>query len=82
MAYWRASLADGVYDIPGRLIRAPGTSRARFIGKEIEATVAWQATRELSFSASLSAFAPGTFIRETGPARTITMLGLESDFRF
>jgi len=82
MAYWRASLADGVYDIPGHLLRAPGASRARFIGKEIEATLAWQATRELSFSASLSAFAPGGFIRETGSARTITMLGLESDFRF
>lgn len=82
MAYWRYSTADGVYDIPGNLIRDAGSSSARFIGKEAEAAVAWQATAEWELSASLSAFAPGAFIRETGPARTITMLGLESNFRF
>lgn len=82
MAYWRYSTGDGVYDIPGNLIRGPGDSDARFIGKEAEATVAWQATAEWELSASLSAFAPGAFIRDTGPARTITMLGLESNFRF
>jgi hypothetical protein len=82
MAYWRYSRADGVYDIPGNLIRAPGTSPARFIGKEAEATIAWQATAELELSASLSAFAPGAFIRDTGSAKTIAMLGLEANFRF
>lgn len=82
MAYWRYTRGDGVYDIPGNLIRAAGTARARFIGREAEATLAWQATAELEISTSFSIFAPGAFIRETGPARTITMLGLESNFRF
>ncbi|MES3154435.1 alginate export family protein [Sphingomonas faeni] len=82
MAYWRYSRSDGVYDIPGTLVRAAGTSRARFIGKEAEATLAWQATPELELSASLSAFAPGRFIRDTGRARTIAMLGTEANFRF
>lgn len=82
MAYWRYTAGDGVYDIPGNLIRAPGTSRARFIGKEAEATLAWQASAELELSGSISVFAPGAFIRETGPARSIAMVGLESNFRF
>jgi hypothetical protein len=82
MAYWRYSGADGVYDIPGNLIRAPGTANARFIGKEAEVTLAWQTTPELELSTSFSAFAPGAFIRQTGPAKTITMLGFESNFRF
>lgn len=82
MAYWRYSRADGVYDIPGNLIRAAGDSRARFIGKEAEVTLAWQATAELELSTSFSLFAPGAFIEETGPARTIRMIGLESNFRF
>jgi len=82
MAYWRYSTGDGVYDIPGNLIRAPGDSDAHFIGKEAEAAIAWQASAEWELSASLSAFAPGAFIRDTGPAKTITMLGLESNFRF
>lgn len=82
MAYWRASKGDGVYDIPGNLVRAAGSSNARFIGKEAEITVAWQATPEWELSTSFSAFAPGAFIRDTGPAKTTTMWGLESNFRF
>lgn len=81
-AYWRYSTTDGVYDIPGNLIRSGSDSKARFIGKEAEATIAWQATPEWELSASMSAFAPGAFIRDTGPAKTIAMLGLESNFRF
>ncbi len=82
MAYWRYSRSDGVYDVPGNLIRAPGTATARFIGKQVEATLSWQATPELELSTSLSAFEPGAFIRQTGSAKTITMLGLEANFRF
>ena len=82
MAYWRYSRGEGVYDIPGNLIRAAGDSDARFIGKEAEMSVAWQVRPEWELSTSVSAFAPGAFIRQTGPARTILMLGLESNFRF
>jgi hypothetical protein len=82
MAYWRYARADGIYDVPGGLIRGPGDSRARFIGKQAEATLDWQATPELELSASLSAFDAGAFIRETGPAATIGMFGLEANFRF
>lgn len=82
MAYWRYATADGIYDVPGNLVRGPGGSGARFIGTQAEAVLDWQATRELELSASISAFAPGDFIRQTGPARTIRMLGLEANVRF
>jgi hypothetical protein len=81
MAYWRQSKGDGIYDIPGHLIRSGRGSDARFIGKQAEATVSWTVMPELELSASLSAFVPGAFIRETGSARTIHMLGLEANFR-
>ncbi|MET0374598.1 MAG: alginate export family protein [Rhizorhabdus sp.] len=82
MAYWRFSRHDGIYDIPGNLIRDGDDAWARFIGSEVEAVLDWQATPELELSTSLSAFGPGAFIRQTGPARTIVMLGLEANFRF
>lgn len=82
MAFWRYARGDGVYDIPGNLIRAPGTGHSRFIGGGGEAVVAWQASAELELSTSFSVFAPGAFLRETGPARTTTMLGLQANFRF
>ncbi|MDI4239358.1 alginate export family protein [Bradyrhizobium sp. Arg237L] len=74
-AYWRESTRDGIYAISGNLVRSGTASNARFIGKQLELAVAWQATAELNLSVSVSAFDPGRFIHETGPARTATMVG-------
>jgi len=82
MAYWRYSRGGGVYDIPGNLVRPAGTAAARFIGKQAEVTLSWQATPELELSTSLSAFDAGAFIHQTGSAKTITMVGLEANSRF
>ncbi|MCY1170441.1 Alginate export [compost metagenome] len=82
VAYWRESTQDGIYNIPGFLVRSGRDSTARFIGKQIEVAVAWQATHELNLSAQLSTFAPGAFIRETGPAKMIRMAGTAATFRF
>ncbi|WP_313443025.1 alginate export family protein [Novosphingobium sp.] len=82
VAYWRESTKDGLYNIPGILVRRGGDSDARFIGKQIELAVAWQATAELNLSASVSAFDPGRFIRETGPARVMRVAGAAATFRF
>ncbi|KQO56436.1 hypothetical protein ASF24_19100 [Methylobacterium sp. Leaf86] len=81
-AYWRQSIGDGIYAIPGILVRSGESSDARFIGTQIELTVTWQATPELNLTVSASAFEPGTFIRETGPARTIGMIGAMANYRF
>ena len=76
--FWRESRGDGIYDIPGSLIRAAGGSGARHIGDQIEISAGWQASALLSFAASLSAFRPGSYIRDTGPACTIHMVGAEA----
>jgi len=82
MAYWRQSPGDGVYGMPGNLIRASDGSTARFVGHQEEIVVSWQPTPFYSFLASYSVFTPGDFIRETGPSETIHMVGLEAMFRF
>lgn len=82
VAYWRQSDRDGIYAIPGLLVRSGRDSDARFIGKQIELAASWQATAQLNLTASLSAFDPGPFIRDTGPARTIRMAGAQTTFRF
>ena len=76
--FWRESRGDGVYDIPGGLIRPAGGSDARHIGDQVEISAGWQANTLISFTASLSAFRPGSYIRDTGPARTIQMVGAEA----
>lgn len=80
--YWRQSRGDGIYDMPGHLLRPGDGSGARWVGRETELSIEWQASAELTLAASVSQFRPGAFIRQTGPARRIGMLGLETNFRF
>lgn len=82
MGYWRYARADGVYDVPGNLIRAAGGSRERSIGRQLEANISWQASPELEISGSVSAFTAGAFLRDTGLHETIGMAALETNFRF
>lgn len=82
VAYWRESTRDGIYAIPGFLVRSDQDSDARFIGKEIELAASWQATPKLNLTGSISAFDPGPFIRDTGSARFIRMVGAQATFRF
>ncbi len=80
--YWRASKADGIYGIPGNLIRSGAGTDARFIGTQAEFTLDWEPTPSLDMSASASIFTAGSFIRATGPAPTIGMLGFEIAYKF
>jgi Alginate export len=80
--YWRESTRDGIYAIPGILVRSGRDSDARSIGKQIELAVTWQATEEMNLSVSVSAFDAGQFIQDTGPARTTATAGAAANFRF
>lgn len=80
--YWRDRVTDGVYSVPGILLRAPGSSKARFIGTQVEGTVQWRATTHLNLEASLSELFSGGFIRQTGSGRNIHLFALEANYRF
>jgi hypothetical protein len=82
IAYWRFSRGDGVYDVPGQLIRPADNATARHIGNQAELSLGWQATPILGLSASASIFQPGDFLRQTGSARPIRMIGAEAMLRF
>lgn len=81
-AFWRASTGDGIYDVPGQLIRPAGNSRARHIGNQIELGVSWQIDETTAFSSSIARFGAGRFLRETGSADPIYMAGLEVGYKF
>ncbi len=82
MAYWRQSRGDGVYDVPGRQLHPATAGQARFLGKQAEAVVTWQATRELALTASASHFVPGGFLVQAGAGRPIDLFAGEASFRF
>lgn len=81
-AFWRASLGDGVYDVPGQQIRPAGASRARYVGSHLELGISWQAARTFALSGSLGRFGAGHFLRETGKGDPVWMTGIEATYKF
>ncbi len=76
IAYWRESRGDGVYSLPGALLRPANPQAGRHVGNQAEMVLGWEKDG-LSLAASLSVFEPGRFLAATGPARTIRMAGVE-----
>lgn len=61
----RAELADGAYGKNGLVLRAPGGSRERAVGDEVDVGATLQAGRHLRLLAGYGHFAPGAFLRHT-----------------
>nr|WP_249158716.1 alginate export family protein [Bradyrhizobium tropiciagri] len=81
IAYWRQSRGDGIYGIAGNLLRAGNRSDALHIGDQQEVVLNWHPHPLVNVLASYSLFEPGEFIRQTGPAQTIHMIGFEVMYR-
>jgi hypothetical protein len=79
---WRESLDDGVYAVPGFLIRAADGSRARFVGHRPGTEIRWQANRHLWFQADYGIFYAGPFLRETQPGRNLNYWALWAGYKF
>ncbi len=80
--YWRESLGDGIYGIAGNLLRSGRGSYARHIGDQQELTLNWHPDPFFNILASYSVFEAGEFIKQSGPANTIHMIGFEALWRF
>ncbi|HTB76047.1 MAG TPA: alginate export family protein [Polyangiaceae bacterium] len=71
-AFWRQSPSDGVYNVPGMILRTGAPSQGSYLGTQVEGFVTLQANRHLSFNATLAYFAVGTFFRTSPPGKDIT----------
>jgi hypothetical protein len=80
--YWRQSLQDGVYSVPGMLIRSSGNSTARFVGDRPGVEMRWQATRHLWFQADYGIFFAGQFLKQTEPGRNLNYWALWAGYKF
>ncbi|CAO3458289.1 alginate export family protein [Azospirillum largimobile] len=82
IAFWRESLDDGVYDLTGGLLRSGTGSRARYVGTQGELVLSYSSGRSFEGLISYSAFRPGPFLKDSGPAKTIHFAGMEAVFKF
>ena len=80
--FWRTTADDGLYAVPGTLLRPAEGTRAHFVGQSPGIEVKWQATPHVSFTADLSLFSAGSFLKEAPPARTITYIAAWTTYRF
>ena len=71
-AFRRASDADAVYDDGGNVFRPSIAGAPRDIGKELDVTLQWRASRFFRFDVGGAVYAPGGFLRATGPAQRYT----------
>jgi hypothetical protein len=80
--YWRQSLQDGVYNVPGTLIRASGNSNARFVGQRPGIEARWQVDRHIWAQADYGIFYAGKFLKETQPGRNLNYWALWVGYKF
>lgn len=74
--YWRENRHDGVYSLPGQLLRPATVDAGRYVGHQAETVLGWENGR-FSISTSLSAFKPGPYLRRTGTDDTTVLVGIE-----
>ena len=79
---WRENLEDGVYAVPGFLIRAADDSRARYVGHRPGTEVNWQANRHLWFKGQYGIYYAGSFLKQTQPGRNLNYWALWTGYRF
>ena len=79
---WRESLDDGVYSVPGFLIRPADDSRARFVGHRPGTEWRWQVNRHLWFQADFGIFYAGRFLKETRPGSNLNYWALWAGYKF
>ena len=82
LIFWRHRIDDGIYTTSGSLLRSAENTRSRFVGHSPGVEALWQVTQQISVLGNASLFTAGPFIRESGPAETISFLAAWARFRF
>jgi hypothetical protein len=80
--FWRTSRDDGIYNVPGHLLRSGQNTQARFVGQAPGIEVDKRLTPHLSLNGQVSWFSAGAFIQETQPARAIFYATAMATYKF
>lgn len=83
IVYWRQSLLDGVYTVPGSLLTAvPAGSTVRFVGHRPGAEARWQMTPHAYVQADYGIFYAGPVLRVAGRPRNLNYASLWVGYKF
>jgi hypothetical protein len=73
--FWRENKNDGVYGVPGNLIRPVRGATSRYVGSQPAVMLTVDLGRHLSATVDWEYFIAGPFLRESGTASNITYFG-------
>ena len=82
LIWWRQSLADGVYGVPGNLLVPAGHSDARFVGHRPGLEVRWQMTRHTYLQGDYGVFYAGPFLRQSGYGKNLNYTSVWIGYKF
>ncbi|MDQ3041065.1 MAG: alginate export family protein [Acidobacteriota bacterium] len=80
--FWRTSIRDGVYGVPGNLLKPGNLSRRRFVGQQINSELRVQLDKHTNLNFAFARFFAGGFLRETPPAKDINYLAAWITYKF
>lgn len=71
-SFFRYSVADGVYGVPGTLLRPGAANPERYLGTQLETWVAWSVGRHLLVSGTFGHYWTGAFFQYGEPGQDIS----------
>lgn len=80
--FWRQSTRDGLYGVPGNLLRSGQLTRARFVGQQPSIQVDWQLNRHTTFTFNYAHFIAGDFLKQTPPGKDANYVAAWVSYRF
>lgn len=80
--FWRQSKTDGIYGVPGNLLRPGDANQARYIGSHSDTEFEWEINRNLSFNAAYLHFFAGKFLKQSGESRDVNFVSAWFTYKF
>lgn len=80
--FWRESVNDGIYSVLDTLLKTGRLSAARYIGAQVSAPFQITLDRHLTWTALITHFYAGQFIKQTPPGRSVNYFTTFLTYRF
>jgi hypothetical protein len=80
--WWRQSLHDGIYGVPGNLLVPASQSDARFAGHRPGMEIRWQRDAHFYLQADYGVFFAGPFQRESGRPHNLNYTSFWTGYKF
>lgn len=80
--FWRQSVNDGLYDIPGFPLRPGDLTRSRYIGTQPGAELFLPLNKHMILMVPFSYFITGEFLHDNPPGDNLTYLGVILGYKF